>query len=96
MSIKEAILKAAAFSEHEAWRRCGYDSEKEPGIKEIVGGARGENLALQPLILALADCVEALERTQCVALSYRLEHAPGVPCLRCDKLAALRVQLGER
>lgn len=41
-SLSTLVEAACAFDEQEAWRRCGYDSELEPQVMFIVGGARGE------------------------------------------------------
>jgi len=61
MNLRQKIKAAAEFDEQEAWRRCGYDDEREPGVREIIGGARGENLALAPLIESLIEITETLE-----------------------------------
>lgn len=61
MSIKEQleqIKKKCEFDEQESWRRCGYDDEREPGIKQIIGGARGENMTLKPVIYSLLETLE--------------------------------------
>ena len=59
-SYAQMIAEKAVFSEHEAWRRCGYDDEREPGVKHIIDGARGESLTLLPLITAQAVLIEEL------------------------------------
>ena len=59
--LTELFEKAVQFSEEESWRRCGYDSEKEPHVKFIIGGARGENHSRKPIDLATKKLIEALE-----------------------------------
>ena len=60
--LTELFEKAVEFSEEESWRRCGYDSEKEPHVKFIIGGARGENHSRKPIDLATKKLIEALEK----------------------------------
>ena len=52
------LLEKAKFDEHDAWYRCGYDSEKEPGVREIVSGAKGESFRLMPLLEAAVKIIE--------------------------------------
>ncbi len=61
-TLKKKIEKKFEFSEHEAYYRLGYDSEKEPGVKFIIEGARGEfNQIKSEVLPILLECVEALE-----------------------------------
>jgi hypothetical protein len=42
-AIQAVIELLGEFSEHDAYYRLGYDSEKEPGVKFIIEGARGQH-----------------------------------------------------
>lgn len=46
-NLKKSLIEAfTQFSEFESFRRLGYDSEKEPGVKFIIEGARGQQQAM--------------------------------------------------
>lgn len=54
--------KSEEFSEQESWRRLGYDSEKEPGVKFIIDGARGQYNAMESELTALKAENEKLQK----------------------------------
>src|SRR5690606_25961440 len=59
--LEQKIRARMAFSEHDAYYRLGYDSEREPGVDKIIEGARVENRHLtEKLAPLLAQMAEAL------------------------------------
>jgi hypothetical protein len=62
-AIKQKILERAAFNEHDSYYRLGYDSEKEPHVKEMIIAARAENARLLPVVTELLELVTRLNET---------------------------------
>jgi len=62
-ALKQKILERAAFNEHDSYYRLGYDSEKEPHVKEMIIAARAENARLLPVVTELLELVERQQAT---------------------------------
>lgn len=67
--------KFEPFSEHQAYYRLGYDSEKEPGVKHIIEGARGQyNFMCEQLHEWLADAQDVWICNPPSETEYRTVH----------------------